>query len=634
MIGMKSARRRAVLASIVMLALLGAVGGFSTWRTHSDGQTLQAVDKRLSIVTNLDTARSYTLISAIQFAASVLTADAPPLEDSFAKAGDAVAAGLQEAQADLVDLGNEDDAATVGAIEDQIVQWQTQTNAFIAISNMTPEERLQIGQQYIPALWPEFQGTMDQLAGISERQQSALAAETLAANKAVDNSTALILGLTAIAFICALGTVTLVYSIIRPLRSLEQVASAVAAGDMDRRASLEGPQEVQSLAGAFNKMVEHRQQAESALQRLASTDSLTGLYNHRTLHDVLDQEIKRSVRTNRPLAIVMMDVDGFKLFNDTYGHQEGDTLLRQVADVLRKLFPEPAIIGRNGGDEFMAIFPNTDRDLAAEYGARLIQELAQERVRPHGGDDLPILLSIGLAICPHDSKHKEELIAYADSSLFEAKQTAGSSLVVAPTDAGGTFGKQRTSFGVLDALVRAVDRKDRYTRKHSQQNAEFAVALGKAVGLSEGAVNALRIGGLLHDVGKIGVPDDILKKPGALTDEEFKIMRDHVVLSNLIVHGVPNLQDVSDSVYAHHERWDGNGYPRGLKAEEIPLSGRIMALVDAYSAMILDRPYRKAMNLEQAMAELRANAGTQFDPDLVEPFLQIVQETAQSQAAA
>jgi HD-GYP domain-containing protein (c-di-GMP phosphodiesterase class II) len=141
----------------------------------------------------------------------------------------------------------------------------------------------------------------------------------------------------------------------------------------------------------------------------------------------------------------------------------------------------------------------------------------------------------------------------------------------------------------------------------------------------------LRIGGLLHDVGKIGVPDDILKKPGALTDEEMRIMRDHVVLSNLIVHGVPNLQDVSDAVYAHHERWDGKGYPRGLKGDEIPLPGRIMALVDAYSAMILDRPYR-GVRSPAAVAEVRKSAGSQFDPSLVEPFLSVVAE--QSEAAA
>jgi HD-GYP domain-containing protein (c-di-GMP phosphodiesterase class II) len=238
---------------------------------------------------------------------------------------------------------------------------------------------------------------------------------------------------------------------------------------------------------------------------------------------------------------------------------------------------------------------------------------------------------MGIAVCPDDSRHREELIAYADASLTEAKQVSGNALVVAQREPGEIIAKERSPFGVLDALVRAVDRKDRYTRRHSQQNAEFAVELGKAVGLTEGAVSALRIAGLLHDVGKIGVPDDILKKPGPLSDEERALMREHVVLSNLIVHGIPNLEDVSDAVYCHHERWDGMGYPRGLKGEEIPLPGRIMATVEAYSAMILDRPYRKALTGEEAAAELRRNSGTQFDPELVEPFIQLLES---SEAAA
>ena len=633
MIGMRSARRRALLAGAVMLVLLGTVGGVASWRTHSDASTLQGVDQRLSIVTDLDNARAYTLLSAAQLAAALLTNDSSSLESTFADAGTIVTQSLGDARAGLVALGSDDEVGQLDSVIENVDQWQLQTGAFVAIGNASSqEERLRLGQQFIPAFWPQFRTTMDDLARLSNEQQLQLASETTAAKTAVDKSMALIVGLTAIAFICALGTLALVYSVVRPLRSLERVASAVAAGDMTTRAALEGPQEVGSLAKAFNAMVEQRQQAEEALRQLAATDSLTGLNNHRTLHDVLDGEMRRSLKTNRPVAIIMMDVDGFKLFNDTYGHQEGDRLLRQVADVLRSQFGEKAIVGRHGGDEFMAILPNANREAAAAHSARLLEELSQQRIRPHGGGDLPIQLSIGLAVCPDDSKHKEELVAYADTSLFEAKQLAGSSLVVMPANPGETIGKQRTPFGILDALVRAVDRKDRYTRRHSQQNAEYAVALGKAIGLSEGAVNALRIGGLLHDVGKIGVPDDILKKPGALTDEEMRIMRDHVILSNLIVHGVPNLQDVTDAVYAHHERWDGMGYPRGLKAEEIPLAGRIMALVDAYSAMILDRPYRKALSYEEAMVEVRANAGTQFDPELIEPFLRIIDETAQAAA--
>jgi diguanylate cyclase (GGDEF)-like protein len=633
MFGIRSARRRALLASVVMLVLLGTVGGVASWRTHSDGSTLDAVDKRLAIVTDLDNARSYTLLSATQLAAALLASDSTAMEETFSDAGLIVEESLRNVRDNLAAMGNDIEAARLDTIIAQVDDWQSQTGGFLAMGDtVSQEERLQMGQQYIPALWPQFKDTMEQLARLSESQQAQLVGETAAAKQAVDKSLALIVGLTTIALLSAVGTLTLVYSVVRPLRSLERVASAVAAGDLNVRATLDGPQEVGSLAGAFNAMLEERQRAEEALKQLAATDNLTGLYNHRSLHDVLDREIQRSTKTGRPLAIIMMDVGGFKLFNDTYGHQEGDRLLKQVADVLRSQFDDKVVVGRYGGDEFMAILPGTDRESAARYSAALLEALARERARPRRGGDLPIVLSIGLAVCPDDSRHKEELVAYADASLFEAKQLAGSTLVIAHGEPGDGISKQRTPFGVLDALVRAVDRKDRYTRRHSQQNAEYAVALGKAIGLSEGAVNALRIGGLLHDVGKIGVPDDILKKPGALTDEEMRIMREHVVLSNLIVHGVPNLRDVSDAVYNHHERWDGNGYPRGLKGEEIPLPGRIMALVDAYSAMILDRPYRKALSHEEAVAEMRRSAGTQFAPDLVEPFLRLVD--GQAQAAA
>jgi diguanylate cyclase (GGDEF)-like protein len=625
MFRMRSARHRALLASVVMLVLLGTVGGVAAWRTQSDRRTLDAVDQRLSVVTALDNVRSYTLLSATQVAAALLTNDSADLSETFTDAGVIVEESLQSARSGLAEIGDEMDSRRLDAIAGQINEWQSQTDGFVAMGDAaSQEERLQLGRQYIPTLWPQFRETTEQLAGLSESQQAQLAGETAVAKQAVDRSLALIVGLTVIAVLVAVGTLGMVFSVVRPLRSLERVASAVAAGDLDTRADVEGPQEVGSLARAFNVMVEERQRAEETLRHLAETDSLTGLYNHRSLHDILDREIQRSAASGRPLAVVMMDVDGFKLFNDTYGHQEGDRLLKQVAMVLRSSFGGKGIVGRYGGDEFMAILPNTERDSATDCGTTLLEALAEERVRPRQGGDLPIVLSVGLAMCPDDSRHKEELLAYADASLFEARQLTGSALVAVHPESDDVAGKQRTPFGVLDALVRAVDRKDRYTRRHSQQNAEFAVALGRAVGLSEGAVNALRIGGLLHDVGKIGVPDDILKKPGKLTDEETRMMREHVVLSNLIVHGVPNLQDVSDAVYSHHERWDGMGYPRGLKGEEIPLPGRIMALVDAYSAMILDRPYRKAMSPQEAAAEMLAGTGTQFDPDLVKPFLRLM----------
>jgi diguanylate cyclase (GGDEF)-like protein len=388
------------------------------------------------------------------------------------------------------------------------------------------------------------------------------------------------------------------------------------------------------LAGARNELEKRVQQLKEAnrkLTRLAKTDDLTGLANHRALMEAFNDKVKRSRDLGQPLAIMMMDIDNFKLFNDTHGHPEGDRVLRQLARVMKKSFKKGDIIGRYGGDEFMAILPKTDREAAILCANRLLETASGEGFQVRHGQPVPLTMSIGLAVCPDDSRQKEGLLAYADASLYEARQASGNNVVVARASSKGGLFESRTTFGVLEALVVAVDRKDRYTHAHSQMNAEFAVELGTAIGLSAAGLDALRIAGLLHDVGKIGIPDDILRKPGALTDEERAIMHEHVALSNLIVHGVPNLKDVSNAVFCHHERWDGKGYPRGLKGKEIPIHGRIMAIVDAYSAMTLDRPYRKARSHEEAIAELRRCSGTQFDPTLAARFIELI--TAESRAA-
>jgi diguanylate cyclase (GGDEF)-like protein len=427
----------------------------------------------------------------------------------------------------------------------------------------------------------------------------------------------------------------------RPVRSLIAGMQNVAEGSFEQRVPRGNLKETRALAGAFNRMAsnleESRMRLESAhreleqrfeelahARRQAATDSLTGLHNHRWLQEKLQKEVKRSLRYGHPFAVLLMDVNGFRLFNETYGHATGDSVLRQTAKLLAATCGKGSFVGRYGGDDFMAILPNTDREGALDIANRIIDAVSASPVRVANGNELPLALSIGLATCPEDSQHREEMLAIADASLHQAKQTSGSNVAEGQTQQSTLVVYKDTPFRLFDSLVHAVDVKDRYTHSHSQQNAEYAVALGKALDLSEVTLAALRIAGLLHDIGKIGVPDDILMKPGPLTSEEQATMRRHVILSKLIVHGVPNLQDVSDAVYSHHERWDGAGYPRGLRGEEISVAGRIMALVDAYSAMILDRPYRKAMSRAQAIAELEKNAGTQFDPELVSLFVSVL----------
>ena len=177
-----------------------------------------------------------------------------------------------------------------------------------------------------------------------------------------------------------------------------------------------------------------------------------------------------------------------------------------------------------------------------------------------------------------------------------------------------------SQFSLLDSLVNTIDHKDQYTKRHSEDVTTYALQLVAALGLSSETVNAVRVAGLLHDIGKIGVPDSILRKPGKLTPEEYEIMKGHVTLSSLIIHGLPHLNDILDAVAHHHERWDGKGYPKGLSGTDIPLLGRVMAVADAFSAMTLDRPYRAGLTVDEALCEIERGAGTQFDPDLAHLF--------------
>jgi len=409
-----------------------------------------------------------------------------------------------------------------------------------------------------------------------------------------------------------------------PLLSRDSVLGALGLVLAPGAPGNEGTLQLSGAIGAqLGVAIENAQQYDSA-RYLAERDPVTGLRNHRSLHTLLEEEFKRAQRVGGVFSVVMMDLDSFKLFNDTYGHPGGDDALREVASLLSGIVRGSDVVGRYGGDEFMVILPDTGISGTVEFCQRLRTALADRPFAAPDGGTIPLRLSFGVASYPADARHVNELIGLADGHLYASKQHGGDVITTVDESEDDRHGQGSGMFGVLDALVTAVDNKDRYTRRHSEDVTELALAVARWISLSEESQRALRIAGLLHDVGKIGVPDRILRKPGRLTANELDVVKQHALLSEIIVKGVPNLADVMAAVGSHHERWDGTGYPRGLKDTDIPFLGRILAVADAWSAMTTDRPYRTALTPAAAREELVDGSGSHFDPTILAAFLAVI----------
>ncbi len=374
---------------------------------------------------------------------------------------------------------------------------------------------------------------------------------------------------------------------------------------------------VEDITERMTLEAEREGQLAEALER-ADHDPLTGLLNHRAFHRALEQEADRTLRDGGTLAIAVLDLDNFKFFNDAYGHAVGDDVLRQVASTLSVNCRSYDTLARFGGDEFAMLLPGMTIAQADEFAGRLRQQAQNIGFQPPGCDTIvPLGLSVGVAIFPEEGPGRLETLARADTRLLRAKSGGQDE---ATERLRANLNQSMQGFSILDALVTAVDNKDRYTRRHSEDVMRYSVAIACALGLDDQTQRMIEVAGLLHDVGKIGVPDAILRKPGSLSDDEFHAVQHHPMMGSIIVCSVPGFEDMLDAIRHHHERWDGEGYPFGLRGLEIPLVARIMAVADAYSAMTTDRPYRKGMNPLRALAILERGAGTQWDPECVLAF--------------
>ncbi|MBI4286996.1 MAG: diguanylate cyclase, partial [Chloroflexi bacterium] len=361
----------------------------------------------------------------------------------------------------------------------------------------------------------------------------------------------------------------------------------------------------------------------------AATDHLTGLFNHRHFVDRLEQEVASAHRQCGAFSLAMIDIDGFKKVNDMLGHMAGDRVLREVAGTIRGCIRGYDVAFRYGGDEFAIILPDAGYDGAATTVDRIRKAIGEVTPAGIGVPEVKLGLSGGVACFPNDSTNSQELIMMADTALYRAKQRGGNGTCrAAEPEASPVPDRNWETFRMnsVYALAAAVDAKDHHTFGHSGRVAALCTSLGYRLGMSTPLVERLSSAALLHDIGKLSVPDKVLRKREDLTEQEWEEVRRHPEHGIRIIEKIPQLTPIVPAILHHHERFDGLGYPSGLKGEDIPLKARVIAIVDAYDTMTSARSYRGVLSTEEALAELRRCAGTQFDPELVEAFAAMIIE--------
>lgn len=376
----------------------------------------------------------------------------------------------------------------------------------------------------------------------------------------------------------------------------------------------------------------YREQAQAAV-----TDAITGLPNHRAIMSRIDEEVARCERTRGQCAILFLDIDHFKRVNDTWGHRAGDAILREVATCIQTTLRLSDVVGRYGGEEFALLLPETDIMGASETAERLRLTIAMQPCIWQSDDGssnatISITASIGVATYGMHGTTRETLVERADQAMYRAKQSGRNRVCVADieepiqeTHLHMPATPQQVETTTIQVLTAAASARDRGTDDHAHRMVALAEATAREMHMLDEEIHLVRLGALLHDIGKIGIPDAILHKPGPLTAEEWDIMRLHPEIGQRILSQAGGVFiALANIVVAHHERWDGHGYPRALEGESIPLAARILTVIDSYDAMISRRVYRNAMSPLAARAELQRCSGSQYDPAVVAAFLRVL----------
>jgi diguanylate cyclase (GGDEF)-like protein len=386
---------------------------------------------------------------------------------------------------------------------------------------------------------------------------------------------------------------------------------------------------VTTLAKESAVAIENAQIYEKAKEQ-ADMDGLTGLHNHRDFQDCYNREIEHCAVSGDDFSLLFIDIDFFKTYNDIYGHAMGDEILKEVGRIIKASIRETDIGGRYGGDEFAIILKQT-----TGADARIVGERIRGKIEACMTDKgITLTCSIGIASWRVDGVARDAIIQAADKAVYAAKQAGRNRVVMASeieTAAEATHQETVVNLdnnaaidNIVFSLASTVDARDHYTYGHSKVVCKYAAELAKAIGYDASGIRRIRAASLLHDIGKLNLPDSILTKRGPLTDDEWEMIKHHPELALDIVKYIVGLRDCIDAILYHHERFDGQGYPKGLKGKDIPLDARIMSIADAYDAMKSERNYKeRGMTEEEALNELERCAGTQFDPELVETFVKM-----------
>jgi len=339
---------------------------------------------------------------------------------------------------------------------------------------------------------------------------------------------------------------------------------------------------------------------ENQLYYQSYHDRLTGIYNRLYFEEELD---RLNTKRQYPISIIIGDINGLKLINDAYGHDKGDEVLKKIAMIFKSSLRHEDILSRWGGDEFAIILPKTEQEDALK-----IIERIKEKCAILSSASMPLNISMGFAVKKNSRSKIHSIVKESEDMMNEYKLLENDS----------------ARHSIILSLKNALEERDYETEEHAMRIANLSMSLGKKLNLKYNELNELRLVAILHDIGKISISDTIILKPGKLTPEEWEIIKKHPEAGYRLAKSSRDLEQIANGILYHHERWDGSGYPKGLKGKKIPVFSRIVSIADAFDAMTNDRPYRKAMSIEEAIEEIRREAGSQFDPSLAKEFIEVL----------